>query len=160
MSTSLIKHTGAKKRNYWPFVGFKRDFEDMFDSFYNLCNFSPSLAEDSGAVLTPRINIAENTKAFEISAELPGVQKENVKVNILNGMLTISAEKTLDKEEKDKNWHRVESYYGTFERQIRLSENIKEDSILADFKDGLLRVTIEKKTPTEIKSSAKHISIK
>ena len=160
MSTSLIKHTGATKRNYWPFVGFKRDFEDLFDSFYNLCNCSPSLAEESGATLTPRINISENSKAFEVSAELPGVQKENVKVNILNGILTISAEKKLDKEEKDKNWHRVESYYGTFERQIRLSENIKEESIVADFKNGLLRITVEKKTPTEVKSSAKQISIK
>ena len=75
-------------------------------------------------------------------------------------MLTISAEKKSEKEEKDKNWHRVESYYGTFEREIQLSENIKEDSIVADFKNGLLKITVEKKNQTEVKSSAKQITIK
>ena len=155
-----MKHSSATKRNYWPFVGFKRDFEDLFDSFYNLCNCSPSLAEESGATLTPRINISENSKSFEVSAELPGVQKEDIKISILNCVLTISAEKKSEKEEKDKNWHRVESCCGTFEREIQLSENIKEDSIAADFKNGLLRITVEKQNQTEVKSSAKHITIK
>jgi HSP20 family protein len=160
MSTSLTKHTNAKKHNYWPFVGFKKDFEDIFDNFYNLYNYNSTPSEGSEMILTPKINISENPKAFEILAELPGVQKENIKVNILNNVLTISAEKKSEKEEKDKNWHRVESYYGTFERQIQLSENIKDDAIVADFKDGLLRINIEKKTPTETQNSVKQISIK
>ena len=160
MSSSLMKHSGAKKHNYWPFVGFKKNFEDMFDNFYNFCNCNPTASEGSEMILMPKVNISESSKSFEISVELPGVQKEDIKISILNCVLTISAEKKSEKEEKEKNWHRVESYYGTFEREIQLSENIKEDSIVADFKNGLLRITIEKKNQTEVKSSAKQIAIK
>ncbi len=165
--TSLAKYLstnfgiGSKKQNTLPFLHFRREFDDLFNDFCNCAGYNPAISDGEYALLTPKINVAEGNKAYEISAELPGVKKEDIKASVSDGILTISAEKKEEKDEKEKNWHRVESYYGTFERQIHLSDNIKDESIVADFQDGLLRITVEKRVPTEVKQhNVKQISIK
>lgn len=138
---------------FLPSLKFK-GFNDIFDDFH----FHPmhfNLGSEK-----PKVNISETDKAYEISADLPGVQKEDIKVSIENNVLTIYGERKKQAEEKGKNWHRVESSYGSFERHIQLSDNIKEDSISATFKDGVLYTTIEKKAKTETKSGSRQIEIK
>lgn len=141
-----------------PFVDFGRNVEDFWNDFYCKLHY-PSVSDNTKIVLTPRINIAENDKTFEVHAELPGVKKGDITVTCSDGVLTISAERKSEKEEKSKSWHKVESYYGVFERHVKLAESVNEDSIVADFADGILKITIEKKHPTPRKE-AKRVAIK
>jgi len=92
----------------------------------------------------PRVDIAETDKAFEIKAEIPEVNKEDVKVTVHNGVLTIRGERKQETEEKGKKFHRVERCYGSFTRSFTLPDNVDETKISASFKDGVLNIQIQK----------------
>jgi len=92
----------------------------------------------------PRVDIAETDKAFVIKAEIPEVNKEDVKVTVDNGVLAIRGERKQEKEEKGKKFHRVERYYGSFTRSFTLPDNVDESKIKASFKDGMLNLEIQK----------------
>ena len=100
----------------------------------------------------PRVNIAETEKAFEIKAEIPEVNKEDVKVTVHNGVLTIQGERKLEKEEKGKKFHRVERLYGSFTRSFTLPDNVDETKISASFNDGVLNLQIQKTEEAKPKS--------
>jgi HSP20 family protein len=93
---------------------------------------------------SPRVDIAETDEAFVIKAEIPEVNKEDVKVTVDNGVLTIRGERKQEKEEKGKKFHRVERYYGSFTRSFTLPDNVDETKIKASFKDGMLNLQIHK----------------
>jgi HSP20 family protein len=99
----------------------------------------------------PRVDIAETDEAFVIKAEIPEVNKEDVKVTVDNGVLTIRGERKQEKEEKGKKFHRVERYYGSFTRSFTLPDNVDETKIKASFKDGMLNVQIQKTEETKPK---------
>ncbi len=100
----------------------------------------------------PRVDIAETDKAFEIKAEIPDVNKEDVRVTVHNGVLTIQGERKQEKEEKGKKFHRVERYYGSFTRSFTLPDNVDETKISALFKDGVLNIQIQKTEEAKPKS--------
>jgi len=100
----------------------------------------------------PRVNIAETEKAFEIKAEIPEVNKEDVKVTVHNGVLTIQGERKQEKEQKGKKFHRVERLYGSFTRSFTLPDNVDETKISALFKDGMLNLQIQKTEEAKPKS--------
>ncbi|MGA8656002.1 MAG: Hsp20/alpha crystallin family protein [Chthoniobacterales bacterium] len=93
---------------------------------------------------TPRVDIMEDDKEYVINAELPGVKKEEVKVSVENGVLSIWGERKTEKEEKGKKYHRVEQTYGTFTRSFTLREGSSGEKISADFRDGILKVHVPK----------------
>jgi len=93
---------------------------------------------------SPRVDIAETDEAFVIKAEIPGINKEDVKVTVDNGVLTIRGERKQEKEEKEKKFHRVERYYGSFTRSFTLPDNVDEAKIKASFKEGMLNLQIQK----------------
>jgi len=101
---------------------------------------------------TPSADISETDTAYLIKAEIPGVKKEDVKVTIQDGMLTIQGERKLEKEEKDKKFHRIERSYGSFMRSFRLPEDADESGVKAEFKDGMLNVTLTKSAKAKPKS--------
>jgi HSP20 family protein len=92
----------------------------------------------------PRVDIAETDTAFEIKAEIPEVRKEDVKVTVYNGVLTIRGKRIQEKEENGKKFHRVERRYGSFTRNFTLPDNVDENEIKAAFKDGMLHLQINK----------------
>jgi HSP20 family protein len=92
----------------------------------------------------PLVDIAETDKAFVIKAEIPDVNKENVKVTVDNRVLTIWGERKQEKEEEGKKFHRVERYYGIFTRSFTLPDNVDETKVTASFKDGMLNLQIQK----------------
>jgi HSP20 family protein len=92
----------------------------------------------------PRVDIAETDEAFVIKAEIPEVNKEDVKVTVDNGVLTFRGERKQEKEEKGKKFHRIERYYGSFTRSFTLPDNVDETKIKASFKDGMLNLQIQK----------------
>src|SRR6266404_4699976 len=102
---------------------------------------------------TPLADITEDDKEYVIKAELPDMKKEDVKVTVENGVLTISGERKFEKEEKKKKYHRVERAYGTFVRSFSLPDDADADSVKAQFKQGILEVHLpknEKAKPKQI----------
>ena len=93
---------------------------------------------------TPSADISETAKEYVIRAELPAVQKEDVSVTYEDGVITIKGERKQKREDKNEKFHRVESFYGSFERSFSLPENAKSDAISCESKDGVLTVRIPK----------------
>jgi HSP20 family protein len=107
---------------------------------------------------SPSVDITETSEEFQIKAELPEVKKEDVKIHVENGMLSISGERKQEKEEQNKKWHRVERSYGSFLRTFTLPENVDESKVRAEFKDGLLTMRLPKSTPAKPKATEIKIS--
>lgn len=93
---------------------------------------------------TPSVDVSETDKEFVIKAEIPGVKKDDVKVTIESGMLTIKGERKMEKEEKGKKFHRVERSYGSFVRSFRIPDGVDESKVKAEFKDGMMNVALPK----------------
>ena len=93
---------------------------------------------------SPLVDITEDDKEYLIKAELPEVPKEQVKVKVERGILTISGERRSEKEEKNKKFHRVERSYGSFVRSFALPEDADAEKVAAEFRDGMLRVHLPK----------------
>ena len=92
----------------------------------------------------PLVDITEDDKAYLIKAELPEVKKEDLKVAVEDGVLTLSGERKLEKEEKNKRYHRVERAYGSFARSFTVPDDADASKVRAEFKDGVLLVRLEK----------------
>ena len=93
---------------------------------------------------TPSVDVSETDKEFVIKAEIPGVKKEDVKVTIEHGMLTIKGERKMEKEEKGKKFHRIERSYGSFVRSFRIPDGVDESKVKAEFKDGMMTIALPK----------------
>jgi HSP20 family protein len=103
---------------------------------------------------TPTANVTETEKEYLIKAELPEVKKEDVKITLSDRVITISGERKREKEEKDANEIRIESFYGTFSRSFALPDDIDAKGIRAESKDGVLRVHVPKTGATKPKTIA------
>jgi HSP20 family protein len=93
---------------------------------------------------SPLVDITEDEKEYLIKAELPDMKKEDVRLTVENEVLAISGERTFEKEEKGKKYHRIERAYGSFVRSFTLPEDADESRVSADFKDGMLQVHLPK----------------
>jgi HSP20 family protein len=100
----------------------------------------------------PPVDIQETDKEYLIKAELPEVKKENVKVEMLDGVLTIEGERSQEKEEKGKKFHKVERAYGKFVRRFALPTEVEATRVQAEFKDGMLNVHLPKSAGAKPKS--------
>ena len=123
-----------------------REIEDIFDRYTRGLR---SLGRTGEGPLTagewaPRVDIVETDKEFIIKAEIPEVNKDDVKVKVDNGVLMISGERKQEKEEKGKTFHRVERFYGSFNRSFTLPETVDQSKIGASFKDGMLNLSLPK----------------
>lgn len=114
-----------------------RPFTDILDEMFND-------VRTTNERFLPSIDIAETEKAFEIKAQLPGITKDDINIDLENGRLTISGERKLENEDNNKKYHRVETQYGSFTRSFQLPDSIDQDSIAANFENGVLNITIEK----------------
>ncbi len=134
-----------------------REFEDFFRR-YSMPRLRSAFDFNGGeGDWTPVANVVETAKEYVIKAELPEIKREDVKVSLQNGVLTISGERKQTKEDKDENSLRVESFYGTFSRSFALPENINAGAIHAESKDGVLTVHIPK--AGEVKPQKIEISV-
>jgi HSP20 family protein len=133
-----------------------RELEDIQNRLSSLFGRTPLRGFGEEAMTlsewTPLVDIAEDDKEYLIKAELPEVKKEDVKVTVENGVLTITGERKFEKEEKGKKYHRVERGYGSFMRSFTLPEGAAGDKISAEFKDGVLKVHLAKSAEAKPKS--------
>src|ERR1041385_7135330 len=105
----------------------------------------------------PRADIRETDKEYILDLALPGVKKEDVKVEVKDEVLTITGEKKTEKEEKGKTWLRRESSYGSFQRSFALPEGLHAEDIKSSYKDGVLTLTMRK--PAEVKGRGVSIKV-
>ena len=120
---------------------------EPFDGFFNsaLTAVPPPSARETAAFANTRIDWKETPEAHIFKADLPGLKKEEVKVEVEEGrVLQISGERSKEQEEKNDKWHRVERSSGKFLRRFRLPENAKMDQLKASLENGVLTITIPK----------------
>jgi len=131
----------------------------MQDRILRAINLTPSgRSSDENRTLaaaqwTPSVDISEDENEYLIKAELPEVGKEDVKVTVENGVLTLRGERRFEKEEKARKYHRIERSYGSFMRSLAMPDDADAEKVAAEFKDGLLKVHLPKseaKKPREI----------
>lgn len=125
-----------------------RELMDLQRGINQLFDSSVGRSSNEGVALntwTPSVDIFEDENSFIIKLELPEVNREDVKVNLHENTLSITGERRLENEEKRDSYHRVERSYGQFYRSFTLPPNVNAEAINAQFKDGMLRLSIPKK---------------
>lgn len=120
----------------------EREMETLMDAWFT----RPLRAErwTEFPTFEPHVDLAETPTAFEVSVELPGMKPEDFKVEMKDGALWISGEKTQEKKEEGKMFHRVERMHGSFERMLPLPAKVKEGDVSAEYKEGVLKVLVPK----------------
>ena len=123
-----------------------RDIEDIFDRYTRSIVLPSNPGQDflEKCDWSPRVDISETDKAFIIRAEIPDVQRDDVKVSVDDGVLTIHGERQKQTEEEGEKFHRVERSYGSFVRSFALPDNVDETKIDAVFKEGMLNLKLLK----------------
>ena len=136
----------------------RENIENIFAEFFNDFNRHSSslLSETVRASLLPRLNISETDNKYFIEAELPGVKQSDLELKLDNNILVIKGKTEESKESKERNYFMRERYYGSFQRSLTLPNNINENDIIANFKDGILNIEITKK----LENSTKNIEVK
>jgi len=138
-----------------------RELEDMSDRLNRMFGRPAARPESGKEAMTvadwiPAVDISETDAEYLIKAELPEVKKEDVKVTVQHGVLTIHGERKHEKEEKGKRYHRVERSYGSFTRSFTLPDEVDETKVRAEFKDGMLHLHL----PKSEKAKPKAIDVK
>ncbi len=151
-----------------PFDSLRREVNQLFEDFDRgswMSPFSGSIFEiepfwrrEVAWGTAPSVDIVEKDNAYEVTAELPGMDEKNVEVKLANGGLTIKGEKREEKEEKKKDYYLHERHFGSFERCFAVPEGVETDKVEASFKKGVLTVTLPKKP--EAQKREKKIEIK
>lgn len=129
---------------------FDRMFDSMMRGWPAPWREAPRL-DLGGFDFAPRVDTAETDTAYEVTAELPGVDEKDIKIALEGSMLSISGEKKAEREEKKKDYVMTERSYGSFKRAFTLPENVDAEKIAAKFDKGVLKVTLPKATPAPSK---------
>ena len=143
-----------------PIMRLHQEVDELFANFFRGFPVSPFFGEDEKpwrSVILPEVDIAEGKKEYTITVEVPGVEEKDIELTVAEGTLTIRGEKRYEKEDREKQYHRIERSYGAFQRVLSLPEDADEDAIKATFKNGVLTVTIGKNP--KAKSSVRKIAV-
>jgi HSP20 family protein len=134
-----------------------REIEKTFDDFSRRTPLAGYFGDGTAA---PKIDVSEGKDGLEVTAELPGVEEQDIEVTLSRDVLTIRGEKKSERDEadKDKNWHLVERRYGLFSRSVTLPYEPDSDKVEAKFEKGVLRVRLPK--PAEMTKKEKKITIR
>jgi HSP20 family protein len=130
-------------------LSMEREINRMFDDFFRSDRDEPSFLAPAWR---PAVDITEEDDAFVAKVELPGVNKDDVKITMQDNVLTIRGEK----KGKEENLRRVERHYGSFQRSFTLPTSVKSDKIEAEYKDGILTISM----PKAEEAKPKHIDVK
>jgi HSP20 family protein len=136
------------RTDVYPFDAFRRELDGL------LVNFARSFgvpANGVGAMLSPRMEVAETDKDVEITVELPGLERNDVDLSLDGNVLTIRAEKKMETEQNNKNVHVAERSYGVFYRALELPARVDPSTVQATMSNGVLKITIPKPPQTDAK---------
>ena len=136
------------ERHYAPVLQVHRDIDRIFDSFFRGFDLPlpaamrPFEVFGESGLLKPRVDLSATDTAYQLTVEIPGVSEKDVSLDISGDTMTIRGEKRQEKEEKDKDYYRIERSYGSFQRVLSLPADVDQDHITASFKNGVLTVTM------------------
>ncbi len=156
----------AKPREWAPFESLRREIDRLFDDFrpfdWRLPSRLPGVEvprlSRAEWQVAPAIDIVEKEDAYEITAELPGLDEKNVEIRLSNHTLTIKGEKSEEKEDKQKDYYLSERRYGSFQRSFQVPDGVDVDKIEANFARGVLTVKLPR--TIEAKQAEKTIAVK
>ena len=138
-----------------PFSYLRQQINRVFDDFWG----EPSLARgETWSGFAPQVDVTETDKDVKVCAEIPGVEAKDIDVSVEDGTLRIRGEKKYEREENEKGQYRMERSYGSFERAIPLPVEVDEAKAKAEFKNGVLRLTLPKRPGAQ--SRRKKIPVK
>lgn len=142
MERSALRPTGGRSPSDDPFTAMRREMDRLFDDVGRSLGFTrPFWGEGAAPV---RVDLHENDRVIEVHAELPGVDANDVELQLADNVLTIKGEKKQEKSEEGKGFHLNERSYGAFLRRIPLPAEVDEDKVEARFTNGVLTVTLPK----------------
>jgi HSP20 family protein len=150
------KQMPVKRETQDSVLSLHQDIDRIFDDFFR--GFGLSQFDESWGDFSPRIDVSETDQAYNVSAELPGLDENDIEVTFEHNTLTISGEKKTEKEDKGQNYYRMERSYGSFRRSIPVPANVEADQIDAKFKKGVLNISLPKSAETQ--EHIKHIPVK
>ena len=136
------------ERHYAPMLQIHRDIDRIFDSFFRGFDLPlpaamrPFEVFGESGLLKPRADLSATDSEYQLTVEIPGVSEKDVSLDISGDTMTIRGEKRQEKEEKDKDYYRIERSYGSFQRVLSLPDDVDQDHITASFKNGVLTVTM------------------
>jgi HSP20 family protein len=125
-------------------------FSNLVDRFFN-----DSMVRAGGSTFVPKVDVLENEQSFEIHFAVPGLNKEDFNIELKDNYLTVSGERKFSNEKKDKNYHSIETSYGSFSRAFSLPENADASKINAKYDKGILELTIPKDEKKALKQTIK-----
>lgn len=125
-------------------------FSSLIDPFFN-----ENMTRMGGSTFVPRVDIVENDNSYEIHVAAPGMNKEDFQLEVKDQFLTISGERKFTNEKKERNFHSLETQYGSFSRSFSLPENVDGAKISARYVNGILEVTIPKDEKKALKQTIK-----
>jgi HSP20 family protein len=147
MGTQALAKTG--ERTPWVFDDFFKPWNEWFENG-NLSGRTMNI---------PAVNISEHKNEYQVALAIPGMKKDDFKIDVDGNMLTISSEKEETREEKEKKFTRKEYNYSSFSRSFTLPEEINKENIEATYQDGVLNISLPRKEEAK-KPSAKQIAVK
>ena len=119
-------------------------FDDMDSMIHSLFNTDWNFPAQNTQDWSPDVDVKETSNSFLLSADIPGLTKKDIKINVANGRLSISGERSLETVQKNDNYHYRERRFGSFDRSFYLPDTIFEDNISASFKNGILSIQLPK----------------
>jgi len=125
-------------------------FSNIIDKFFN-----DSMQRSGRSTFVPKVDVVESEKAFELHVEVPGMNKEDFNIEINDNYLTISGERKFSTEKNEKDFHTIETRYGSFSRSFTLPDSVSSDKINAKYNNGILELTIPKDEKKLLKSTIK-----
>lgn len=140
-----------------PIELFQRDMNRLFDDFFGR-GFGLQPFGSWGEAwdrFSPRVDVVESDKDITVSAELPGLEENDIEVNLAQGVLTLRGEKRAEREDKGRNTYRAERIYGAFRRDIALPAEVDESKVDAVFKNGVLTITLPKTVESQTRKKIK-----
>ncbi len=150
----------SRKNSGDPVMSLQSEMSRLFDSFFEGFEGGPFARMGFGELAAmPKVDVSETKDSIHVTADLPGMNEENIEVSLSDGSLLIQGEKQADKEDKEKNYHRIERSYGSFRRSIPLPGEVDAQKVDASFKNGVLTVVLPKVAPSA-SAGAKKIPVK
>lgn len=152
-TTVPVQHTAGSSMSYLsgPIGNLQQEVDKLFNDMFEDLGFGSFSREKSlpgsitGDLLRPRVDVGASDKEYSVSIEIPGVDQKDIKLEILDNSLIVRGEKKQEKEEKEKNFYRMERSYGAFQRILALPDDANQDEVQATFKNGVLTVSMPKK---------------
>ena len=119
-------------------------FDDMDSMIHSLFNTDWNFPARNTQNWSPAVDVKETDNSLVLTADIPGLTKKDIKVNVANGKLSISGERTYETDQENDNYHYRERRFGTFDRSFKLPDTVDEDNISASFKNGILSIQLPK----------------